>query len=266
MVDPALYARTVYALEEIPSIVGYLQSELTEATPTLNGHTKPSSRPPAPVGLLADLDTGWAVVTSWAVDWSDRYQYTPPRVTWADVCGFLARHWPNASITHPAAAEFADEIAGIAGRTKDGEPVPLWGAQRTGSADGRVFSVLVSLSRYLDDREHAWRPITGRWKCPVVVDAGPCGGKLLEHVEQRFIVCTRTGTHSWQADEYERLGLMLGQEYLVTIGQAAAVAKVSRRTVERWAKAEMLPVTLGPDGHRLIDKRDLAILVTRGDR
>lgn len=151
-VDPADYGRTIAALAALPELVDQLEADAAAGHRTRGTRTgKPGSRPPVDLGLVSDIDHAWGVLTTWARDWADTYDLTPPRPYWADVCGFLGRHWPNAADTHPAAYEFADEIAGVSSTS---------------------VSVWVRLARHADTgRTRTWEPLPGRWRCPVCVAA-----------------------------------------------------------------------------------------------
>jgi hypothetical protein len=254
-VPPADYTRTLAALTAIPALVETLEVELIDATASSEGtRTKPASRPPANPELMSDLEEAWGVLTTWARDWSDVYTFTAPMPYWDEVCGFLARHWPNTAETHPAAQEFADEIGGTGS----------WTTNRTETGPITVQSVWVRLSRHTLDEPREWQPILGRWRCPVIhPDAdGNCDGPLMENMLQRVITCSRCGT-TWTYDQYDKLGAMLGMEYTLTVEQASLVAKVSKRTIDRWINTEDLPLVPDERGRRMVDRRDLYALTTR---
>lgn len=248
--NPADYGRTVAALAALPELVATLEAELVAGRRGRGSRAgKPGSRPPVDLDLVSDIDDAWNVVTTWAHDWAETYDHTPPRPHWADVCGYLGRHWPNAADTHPAAYEFADEIAGT----------------------GPTLSVWVRLSRHVDHgRPRTWEPLPGRWRCPAIPPEtavkGPssraCGGTLLQKVGEWVVRCPRCGAH-WDGDtQIELLGRALGCDPEVTIDQAAQLARVHPATVYRWVSAGQLP-TVTRDGRTLVDKRDLALVSTR---
>lgn len=249
------YTRTLDALIAIPALVETLELELIEATPSAaGGRSKPASRIPSNPELISDLEQAWGVLVTWARDWAETYTLTAPSPYWDEVCGFLARHWPNMAEQHPAADEFADEVAGRGSTT----------VLRTETGQVTIQSVWIRLSRHTLDEPREWQPIIGRWKCPVIHPERPgqCAGDLVENILQRIIVCRKCGT-SWTQDRYENLGDMLGMERVVTPEQAALVAKVDKRTVNRWIASGELPLVDDVRGRRMVDKRDLAILATR---
>lgn len=220
----------------MPELVARLEVDLVRATPEpTNANRKPTSRPPVDIDAVSDIDDAWNTLTTWVRDWCDTMQLAgPQQPTWTSVTSWLATHWPNAADRHPAAQEFAGEVLA---------------AQR-------------ALHHHDRTRDRRWQPLPGRWTCPVYVDNDhpTCGGKLLEDTTRRVIRCTRCAT-TWSGEaEYERLGRMLGQELLVTVEQAAMLARVNRATIYRWGKAGQLPIVAGR-----VDKRDLAILATRQD-
>lgn len=234
------YTQTLAALVAIPALVETLEVELIEGRRGSGTRSKPGSRPPAPIGLLSDLDEAWNILTTWAKDWAETYAYTPPAPHWTDVAGFLERHWPNTAETHPAAADFADEIAG---------------------RDSSRPSVWIILSRHTTDHEPTWRVLPGRWTCPLT-EPELCGGQLLHKTGEWLIRCPDCG-ETWTGDhEIERLGLILGCEIEVTIDQAAALSGVHRATIYRWIDTGRLP-TRQWEGRTLVDKRDLVLLTRR---
>lgn len=247
--NPSDYTRTAAALLVIPYLAEELEIQSISGTPETSGSSKPGSRTPAPISYTSDLEAAWNTLTTWVRDWQETIgtqgTVTP---TWSGVCEFLSRHWPNMAEQHPAATDFADEIAGHG---------VLWGDERL-SGDGRSWSVHRLLSRHTQQAS-SWQPIIGRWKCPV--GEPPCNGKLLEHIEQRVIVCQTDNQHWWTQDMYEQLGKMLGMDYRLTTEQAAQVAKVSKRTIDRWIASGVLPLLPGEE--RIVDKRDLAVLAAR---
>jgi rubredoxin len=104
--------------------------------------------------------------------------------------------------------------------------------------------------------QREWEHLPGQWKCPV----DDCGGKLRQYLAGRYIQCPDCGT-VWHEDAYELLGRMLGQEYAVTVDQAAAWAKVHRRTIRRWIDAGWINILPGTPS--LVDRRDIAVLLVR---
>lgn len=249
------YNRTLAALTAIPALVETLEVGLIDATASSEGtRTKPASRPPANPELMSDLEEAWGVLTTWARDWADVYTFTAPMPYWDEVCGFLARHWPNTAETHPAAQEFADEIGGTGS----------WTTNRTETGPITVQSVWVRLSRHTQDDPKEWQPLPGRWRCPIIHPdrPGTCGGEMVENILQRLIVCPRCG-ETWTYDRYDHLGQMLGMDVIVTVEQAALYAKVSPRTINRWIKENHLPLVPDERGRRMVDKRDLVIVTRR---
>lgn len=243
-VDPADYGRTIAALVALPELVATLEAELGAGQRGRGARRgKPGSRPPVNLAVVSDLDEAWNVLTTWARDWAELYDLTLPRPYWADVCGYLGRHWPNAADTHPAADDFADEIAGT----------------------GPTLSVWVRLSRHVDHgRPRVWEPLPGRWRCPADKPDGACGGTLLQKVGEWVVRCPRCGAH-WDGDaQIELLGRALGCDPEVTIDQAAQLVRVHRTTISRWISWGLLPATVR-DGRTLVDKRDLALVSTRRD-
>lgn len=296
-VDLADYGRTVAALVALPELVAQLEADVSTGARGRGSRVgKPGSRPPVDLGLVSDIDVAWSVVTTWARDWAETYHLTLPRPYWADVCGFLGRHWPNAAETHQAAVEFADEIAGVR------------------SADDPEVSVWVRLSRHTDTgRTRLWEPLPGRWRCPVPLPAaeadsshtdasdppprpmtpptprqaahGPstaretasqhettnhtdvtpasCGGTLLQKIGEWTVRCPRCGAH-WDGEPgIERLGRILGCETAVTVDQAAELAHVNQATIRRWIQWGLLPTVDRGDDRTWIDKRDLVLVATR---
>ena len=222
--------QTAQHLADIPALVAAIEVELVDATPkggTSRG--KPTSKPPMPLAPVDDMHLAWGVLTTWARDLSETWDYTPPRPYWTDVCGFLGRHVDRVEREHPAAEDFAAE----------------------------VHDCWRKLRYHLGTETRAWLPLPGRWTCP------DDGGLLLEHTGHWLIRCRECG-RTWQGEaEYERLGLILGCELTVTVDQAAAIARVNRRTIHRWIETQSLPVTTDQLGKPRIDKRDLALIVVR---
>lgn len=236
------YTRTLAALLAIPALVETLEAELIEGRRGASSRSKPSSRPPAPIGLLSDLDEAWNILTTWAKDWAETYNYTPPKPHWHDVATYLERHWPNAAETHPAAQDFADEING-----RNTIRTPVW----------------IILSRHVTDKEPTWQPLPGRWSCPIIYPDRTCNGRLLQRTGEWLIKCD-TCSETWTGDdEIVRLGHLLGCDIDVTIAQASILAGVHKATLYRWIEAGTLPSHLSEDGLTLIDKRDLALITAR---
>ena len=243
-VDPTNYRATVEALDALPDLVVELQTEMAEGTGTATTRGKPGSRPPMPIGLLSDLEETWGILAAWARDWAETYDYTLPEATWTALCAFLGRHWPNVADTHPAADEFAAEVAG---RRVHGEKASVW----------------VTLARHTAVGQPAWLKLPGQWTCVVTDGDGECGGMLLQKRGEWLIRCPKCDNVWGTEHEVDRLGAMLGCEVTVTVEQAAELARVNRRTVYRWIDAGQLPTTVDMLGRTLVDKRDLAIIAIR---
>lgn len=237
------------ALAGLAELVETLEVELTDATPepsTSSG--KPTSRPPVDLTIVSDIQAAWNGLTAWARDWCEVMDLTGPASwTWPAVTLWMSAHWPNVYDRHPAADDFAHDLL----HRCDDDCLP-------GCTPGWV----VSLRHHDPGHVRVWQPLPGRWVCPVVGEDGTCGGKLLEHVDHRVTVCRRCGA-SWQGHEYEQLGRLLGCDTVVTIDQAALLAKVHRASVYRWIESGALPSTPQPDGTRTVDTRDLALIAAR---
>ncbi len=233
------YEQTLAALQDLPTLIADIEINLTENTPTDTGQSrdKPASKPPMPIGPVSDMIDAWGIVTDWVNDWLHFANLTvPPKPTWEAVCAFLELHWPTMSESHPAARSFRTEI----------------------NKQHR------KLTYHLGNEVRTWRPLPGRWDCPHTGDDHP-PTFLLEHGIERVIRCPHCGTR-WTGElEYERLGLLLGCDLQVTADQAAVLAKVTRRTIRRWVALGMLPAKHDLQGKQWIDKRDLALVVTRNE-
>lgn len=227
---------TTRHLQLLPGLVAGVEVDLVAATHPSGGNSgKPTSRPPMPLAPVDDIELAWSALTTWARDWSETFDYTPPRPYWQPVCEFLARHWPRALAEHPAANEFATEVE----EHHD------------------------QIRRHLGSHRQ-WRPLPGRWTCPVTTDdATSCFGVLLEHTGRRLIRCLADEDHTWEGElAYERLGRMLGVETTVTVDQAALFAKVHRNTILSWISSNTLPA-VWDKGRYAIDKRDLVLIAVR---
>lgn len=277
--DPRTVLAVTIALDQLPELVTRLELDLVRATPDRGSHSgKPGSRPPVDLGIVSDIDETWNAVTTWTRDWCDVLDRSGPRTwTWGGVCGWLAAHWAYAVEHHPAADDFADELLHHHDDDCRGYPPhPVGWVVRLRRHDGA-------------GPDRVWLPLPGRWRCPTVPPEGPgrhregpnapgdgeshqwdsvepvaaCGGLLLEHTADRVIVCRSCGA-SWAGDlGYERLGRLLGCETLVTVRQAAELARVHRATIDRWITAGQLPTVPLPSGDRGVDTRDLALLAAR---
>lgn len=223
-------------LHDLPTLIAYIQGDLHRATHPTNDRTgKPGSRPPMPLQAVDDIQHAWHQLTDQADDIHDYFHLnTRPRPYWPDICAYLALHWPNTRDQHPAADDYAEEI-------------------RTNYRQ---------IQTHLGLELHRWLPLPGKWRCPLILEDGPCNEVLKEHQIERYVRCFRCG-ETWHQDEYERLGTLLGCELTVTIDQAAAIAKVNRRTIHRWIETNTLPAIVDLTGRRLIDKRDLALIAAR---
>jgi hypothetical protein len=223
--------RTVAALADLPTLVADLEVELVEATPEPSTSAgKPTSRPPLALPVVSDIDEAWGVVTTWARDWCETYTLTGPAGawTWSSICLWLRLHYETTAEEHPAIDEFDDEI-------------------------GDEYR---KLRRHIHDRPKEWNYLPGRWTCP----NDGCDGILRQQLAHRYVWCPGCGTR-WDEVEYELLGRMLGQEYAVTVEQAAAWAKVDRRTVNRWIAHGYVPLV--DPLSRLVDRRDIAAMMVR---
>lgn len=170
------------------------------------------------------------MLTTWAQDWQEfgDLHETIVDPTWQTVCDFLNKHWPNMAEQHPAANDFATEIAGSFGH------------------DG-PRCVLVRLSRHLSDNR-AWLPLPGAPRCPIIdPDNGECGGKLMENASEGRAVCTGCG-EQWLYADYERLANLLGVDpQPVPLSQAAAHAGIPIRTLRSWVERGLIvPVSEQP--------------------
>lgn len=230
---------TTRYLNDLPTLITYIQGDLHRATNQANGRSgKPGSRPPMPLAPIDDITAAWTALWEWQHDWTDHWasdKLTPPAPYWPDLTGWLALWWPRARDEHPAADDFASEV-----RTHYRQ-----------------------VQTHIGHELAPWLPLPGKWACPITLEDGTtCGHTLKEHQRDRYVRCFRCGTQ-WSRDEYERLGVLLGCEITVTIDQAAALAKVDRRTITRWIENNTLPTMTDLTGRRLIDKRDLALLAAR---
>lgn len=251
-VDPRTALAVGIALDQLPELVTRLEVDLIQATPERGSASgKPGSRPPVDLAIVSDIDETWNGLTTWTRDWCDVLDRSGPRSwTWTGVTGWLAAHWTYAVEHHPAVDDFADELLHRHG--DDCRDLP-----------GHPVGWVVRLRRHDGQRPRTWQPIPGRWACPVHLEDEPCGGKLLEHTTERVIRCDRCAA-TWSGDHaYEQLGRLLGCETVVTIDQAALLAHVHRSTVYRWIEVGTLPVVELEDGTRVVDKRDLALLIAR---
>jgi len=228
---------TTRYLHDLPTLIAYVEGDLHRATHQGNDRAgKPGSRPPMSLDAIDDITAAWDTLTDQADDIHDYFHLTTrPRAYWPDVCNYLALHWPNTRDQHPAARDYAEEI--------------------------RTHYRQIQLRMGNDIR--AWLPLPGKWRCPLDLEDGePCGEILKEHQVERYVRCFRCGT-TWHHDEYERLGMLLGCELTVTVEQAAVLAKVNKRTINRWIESGDLPTVPSLIGPRRIDKRDLTLVAVR---
>lgn len=254
--------RTRAALTALPAIVELARTRYTNDTPdsSESAHAKPTSKPPMPMGPVSDIDEAFKALADIVWNVQRRTPTAAPQPYWGAVCAYLAAH--------------LDAGAAAAG------PGHLYAWEET------INASFDQLSRHAIDEDRDWWLLPGRWMCPfeaVDPDSGIvlepitdgrtgeliqsiCGGILLESRTERVIRC-RTCKRRWEGDlEYEQLGRQLGVETIITLQQAAVLAKVTERTIRNWITREWLPVIRNPLTPKdvFVDRRDLAIIAARG--
>jgi hypothetical protein len=127
-----------------------------------------------------------------------------------------------------------------------------------------VSEIRWQMRALLGESEREWIPVG--WDCAVIDPEGdgtPCGTPLRQKRDQWHIRCRGCGSKWTGEAEFERLGRMLGCEYEVTIDQAVRLSNVSRTTIVGWITAGRLPVLSGDGYGRVVDTRDVALLVAQ---
>lgn len=252
-----------HTLRLLPELVLWLEIDLVRATPEPGSNSnKPSSKPPVDLQVVSDLDEAWNCLTTWARDWAETFDYAgPSKATWDGLCSWLATTWPRARDEHPAADDFVDELT-----HRHNKPCPQPCAEDHQHIEPCQPSCALGwyhvLRRHRENEDRSWQRLPGRWTCPRDTGNGTCGGPLLENVAARRIVC-RTCESTWSGEiEYARLGLLLNVEPWVTIEQAAALQRVSTRSVRRWIAKGWLPASTR-EGVIVVDRLDLALVKAR---
>lgn len=219
-------------LEEIAILAAWFEIDVIAATPDpgISTAIEPESKPPVDLTLISDLDETWNCLTTWTRDWCDTFHLTGPSTpTWDTLTHWLTIHWPRTQRDHPAPEVFRQEVHDH-----------------------------LRVLRYHQGADQAWKPLPGRWACPVELEDGTCGGILREHVAKRRIVC-ETCQSTWVGEQqYASLGRALKVEPFVNLKQAAALKGVSVRTVQRWIALGALPAHRR-EGEVVVDRLDLAL-------
>lgn len=121
LTDPRLHRRHEHLLEALDTIVEYWRG--AHEPPVREGartRSKPSSKPPLPVGVLSTLDAAWRDLRSWGQLVMEERDLTlgPRAMTGPDLALFLARHADWLS-RHDAADEALTELAHHARKVED---------------------------------------------------------------------------------------------------------------------------------------------------
>lgn len=259
MTDP-----TLAALNDLPDLILWIEVDLVRATPEPGTNSnKPSSKPPVDLQVVSDIQETWNCLTTWATDWTEHFSYAgPTQPTWMNLCGWLATAWPRAQAEHPAADTFTDELTHRHNKPCP-KPCPQDHQHIKPCPPSCALGWYHVLRRHREnDDDRTWQRLPGRWTCPRDTDEGTCAGTLLENVLERRIVCKGCKS-TWAGEaEYARLGLLLNVDPWVTIEQAAALQRVSTRSVRRWIAKGWLPAHTR-DGTIVVDRLDLALVKAR---
>ncbi len=221
---------TTRYLNDLPTLIDQLHTELVRATRPPGRGNKPTSRPPANLGTISDIDQTWRWTGIQVDTWCDAMNLKGPQPTWHAAYTWLANHWPNMT-NHDAAPDFRDELKEHHRR----------------------------LTYHLPN-QRTWLPLPGTPTCPIVwPESGRCGGKLLEHQVEKYVECrdTMDGKGSvktpgcgerWPRASYDRLAQLLGVDpQPVPIAQAAKHAEIPIRTLRDWiARGWITPTSSAP--------------------
>lgn len=232
------HLRTAVNLDWIRRKYGLLAEHLEPTSQPGGTRTVPSSKPPVRTDALSLAAKGGitGILGSWVQLLVEDNDVAPPNYRLGQEALVAAQtNTLKANLTWLLEQDFAPELV------------------------DEISQLRTDIQALFGDTERKWTSLPGRWDCPVIdPEHGLCGHRLRQRIGQWLVQCPSCESE-WSGEaEFERLGLMLGCQLMVTVEQAAALMKVHRKTIERWVREYNLTLTLGQ-----IDKRDLALLAAR---